>query len=62
MTSPASDEPIEAAVVEGHVYVESAGGAGMFMTPDAVLASLEPLRRAAEAASSDEVASPPDVG
>ena len=51
---PPLDSPLHADAVDGEVVLTSAGGRGrpvtVAMTPDAVLASLAPMRAAAEAA------------
>ena len=48
--SPASDEPMAADALDGDVYVSTGKGGDLFLTPQAALASLEPLRAAAEKA------------
>ena len=48
--SPASDQPMAADALEGDVYVWTGKGGDIFLTPEAALASLEPLRTAAEKA------------
>ena len=51
---PPMDLPLRAIAVEGEVVVTSVAGHGrpvmVAMTPEAVLASLEPMRAAADAA------------
>lgn len=48
---PAFVDPLQANVVEHDVFVSAPDGTGeVWMTPEAVLASLEPLRQAAEEA------------
>lgn len=51
---PPLDRPLAAEAVEGEVVLTSNGGHGrpviVAMTPEAVLASLAPMRRAAETA------------
>ena len=56
---PPNDQPFTADAFDGEVVITAAGpgrGVDLAMTPEAVLASLEPLRVAAEAALAQNAA------
>jgi hypothetical protein len=55
---PPNQDPFTAEAFDGEVVIQAAGpgrGVTLAMTPEAVLASLEPLRAAAEAALAQAV-------
>ena len=59
MQAPPMAEPFAAAAIDDEVYVSLSNGGHVFMTPEAVLASLDKLKAAAEAALRARAEDPP---